>query len=185
MNRTLVTLVSLSMFVALPAFAAGLKTHRSNVSVNVENGVRIVKDLMPMTIEFDPNDNKTSRVSDTFVVKANSKQTSYNVWLSVDSKHVDQSGSVYVASAEGAQVPFRVRLTGNSGENAVRADAAQVQANGLGATASEGFGVRGTDLHKGTTYTVVLEEDADLSARYAAKKGTYTVNILSHVALSE
>ena len=127
--------------------------------------------------------------SSSFVVKANSGKTAYDVWISVSQNNLNANADVYVAldSASNA-LPLTVALAGNTGDNAVNANPAAIQ-TGARSTArpntgkkSDGDGVLGTTL-SGTTYTVTMTEDNAHNDIYSEiPAGTYSMVITANVA---
>lgn len=183
-------LLKICMLTGFSLFADGDLTSSAAATVSVNEAIGITTALSTISISgVDPMDGTASSGNGTFVVKANSAVTVYDVWMSVPANNLDATNDVYLALNGNDGFPLNVALTGNSAGNAVSADPGALQ-TGAPATAqpttgnaSDGDGVAGTNRGTGTTYTVTLTENTALGATYSEiPAGNYTLTLTANIA---
>lgn len=175
---------------SISAHADGDLTSAAAATVAVGEAIGISTALSAISLTgVDPLDATASSGNGTFIVKANSAATVYDVWMSVPAANLDATNDVYLALNGSDAIPLNVTLAGNTGANAVSADPAALQ-TGAPSTAqpttgskSDGDAVAGTNRGTGTTYTVTLTENTALGATYPdIPAGNYTVTLTANIA---
>lgn len=128
----------------------------------------------------------------TFVVKADRRQTKYDIWISVANRFHEPVYDVYTAQKNQNYLPFTPRLTGNTGNNRVDVNPAALQTTGHNSAHPttgnkiDGDGVRGTNSSTGTTYTFTLTEANHLANVYDdVPANNYRINFRVNVQLDD
>lgn len=173
----------LSLLLACVAWAALLAGPADGVAQ--EPHVGIVSGPGPISLTaIDIFDGAISTASTTFTVKASETTVVYDVWLTVPAGNLDPVPDVYLAKNGAYSLPLNVRLTGNTGGNAVNFNAATINARPTSGKKADGDNVSGSDHDTGTTYTITLTENTNLLYKYPnMPAGVYSINFTAHVAL--
>lgn len=145
-----------------------------------------------ISLHADVIDTVMNEASTIFIVKANSKQTKYDVWVSVKKKYIDTANDVYLGIKGSNKLPLQPHLSGNKRRNAVNVNPAKLQTSGRGSSQPntgrqiDGDGVQGTDSTNGTIYTINLKEVPNLDNAYPSiPAGLYQLNLVANVQLDD